>query len=131
NDQFNKPMAPQPAFTWSVDGCGTIDQNGLFTAGNVAAGPCTVKAQSGGVTGTAQVTVVANQPPTVAQPATANPNPVSGTFTNLSVLGADDGGEAALTYTWSVSGPFAVSFSANGTNAAKNTIATFSGAGNH
>ena len=38
--------------------------------------------------------------PTVATPATANPSPVTGTTTNLSVLGADAGGEAALTYTW-------------------------------
>ena len=35
-----------------------------------------------------------NQPPTVAQPASATPNPVTGTTTSLSVLGADDGGEA-------------------------------------
>ena len=43
---------------------------------------------------------VSATPPTVAQPAAANPNPVAGTTTNLSVLGADDGGESALTYTW-------------------------------
>ena len=49
-----------------------------------------------------------DEPPTVAQPAAANPNPVTGTTTNLSVLGADDGGEANLTYTWSASGPAAV-----------------------
>jgi PKD repeat protein len=47
------------------------------------------------------------------------------------VLGADDGGEANLTYTWSLVGtpPAAVTFSANGTNAAKNSVATFSKAG--
>src|SRR5262249_21736405 len=33
-----------------------------------------------------------NQPPTVAQAASANPNPVTGTTSALSVLGADDGG---------------------------------------
>jgi hypothetical protein len=50
---------------------------------------------------------------------------------NLSVLGADDGGEAGLTYTWAATGtpPAPVSFSANGTNAAKNTTATFTRAG--
>ncbi|HEY3127805.1 MAG TPA: PKD domain-containing protein [Candidatus Limnocylindria bacterium] len=69
--------------------------------------------------------------PTVATPAVANPNPVTGTTTSLSVLGADDAGEASLTYTWSASGPAAVSFSANGTNAAKNTTASFSGAGSY
>ena len=74
-----------------------------------------------------------NQPPTVASPAAANPNPVSGTTSNLSVLGADDGGEANLTYTWATTGtpPAPVGFSVNGTNAAKNTTATFSAAGTY
>ena len=68
-----------------------------------------------------------NQPPTVATPAAATPNPVTGTSTALSVLGADDGGEANLTYTWIATGtpPAPVSFSVNGTNGAKNTTATF------
>jgi hypothetical protein len=71
--------------------------------------------------------------PTVAMPASASPNPVTGTTTNLSVLGADDGGEANLTYTWSQVGtpPAVVAFSANGTNAAKNTVATFTKAGTY
>jgi hypothetical protein len=70
-----------------------------------------------------------DQPPTVATPAAAAPDPVPGTASALSVLGADDNGEAALTYTWS--GPAGVSFSPNGTNAAKNTTATFTAAGPH
>ncbi len=51
----------------------------------------------------------------------------------MSVLGADDGGESNLTYTWVATGtpPAPVSFSANGTNAAKNTTATFTKAGNY
>jgi hypothetical protein len=73
-----------------------------------------------------------NQPPTVARPAAASPNPVTGTFTRLSVLGADDGGEANLTYTWQAiaapSGAHPV-FSANGTNAAKNAVVAFNRAG--
>ena len=51
--------------------------------------------------------------------------PGDGTTTALSVLGADDGGEANLTYTWAATtlpgGGHAPTFSANGTNAAKNT----------
>jgi hypothetical protein len=49
----------------------------------------------------------------------------------LSVLGADDGGEANLTYTWTTVGtpPAAVAFGMNGTNAAKTTTATFVAAG--
>jgi hypothetical protein len=72
-----------------------------------------------------------NNPPTVATPAAASPSPVGGKTTNLSVLGADDGGEANLTYTWTNAGtpPAPVTFSANGTNAAKNTTATFTKAG--
>lgn len=50
----------------------------------------------------------------------------------LSALGADDGGESNLTYTWSVlSGPSGVVFSRNGTNAAKSAVATFPAAGDY
>jgi hypothetical protein len=73
--------------------------------------------------------------PGVAVPASANPNPVTGTTTNLSVLGADLGGESLLTYTWSVTvvpqGAAAPTLSINGTNAAKNTVATFSAPGDY
>ena len=58
-DQFGQPMAPQPAFTWSVSGGGTISTAGLFTAGSTAAGPFTVTAANGSVSGTASVTVTA------------------------------------------------------------------------
>ena len=58
---------------------------------------------------------------------------MTATTTNLSVLGADDGGEGSLTYTWATTGtpPAAVTFSANGTNAAKNVVATFTKAGSY
>ena len=70
---------------------------------------------------------------TIANPtlASASPNPVTGTSTALSVLGADTAGESTINYTWSATGPGTVSFSANGTNAAKNTTATFTAAGNY
>jgi hypothetical protein len=132
-DQFAIALAMQPTFTWMVTGGGTIDTNGVFTATTVG-GPFTVTATSGAINGTAQVTVtVPNQPPTVATPAAASPSPALGTTTALSVLGADDGGEPALTYTWSTTGspPAAVTFSANGTNAAKNSTATFTKAGDY
>jgi len=74
-------------------------------------------------------TVKASEPPTIAQPATPAATPVTGTSTALSALGADDGGEAALTYAWTATGPAPVVFSASGTNAARNTTATFSAAG--
>jgi polysaccharide biosynthesis protein PslG len=64
--------------------------------------------------------------PTVAVAASATPNPVTGNMTSLSVLGADNAGESNLSYTWAVNGPSGVAFSTNGSNAAKNTTATFS-----
>jgi hypothetical protein len=70
-----------------------------------------------------------NNTPTVATPASATPDVVTGTTTGLSVLGTDDAGESGLIYTWAATGPVAVQFSANGTNASKNTIATFAAAG--
>lgn len=74
-----------------------------------------------------------NAAPTVATPAIASPSPVTGSTTNLSALGADDGGETGLTYTWSTTGspPAAVNFSSNGTNAAKSVTATFTKAGTY
>ena len=86
-----------------------------------------------GMTGSGFFLARINRAPTIVNVATASPNPVTGTTTNLSVLGADDGGEAALTYTWATTGtPSAtVTFSANGTNAAKSSTATFTAAGNY
>jgi hypothetical protein len=133
-DQFAASLTTQPTFTWSVSGGGTISSSGLFTAGTTAGGPYTVTAQSGGVSGIASVTIATvNQAPTIATPASASPNPVTGTTTTLSVLGADDAGEANLTYTWATTGtpPASVTFSPNGTNAAKNTTATFTKAGSY
>jgi hypothetical protein len=76
-----------------------------------------------------------DQPPTIAAPASASPGAVTGTMSNLSVLGADDSGETSLTYSWSLkngpAGAPAPIFSANGTNAAKNTTTTFSQAGSY
>ena len=72
--------------------------------------------------------------PIVVNAAIAAVNPTSATSTPLSALGTDlTAGEPALTYTWSAVGtpPGAVAFSANNSNAAKNTAATFSHAGTY
>jgi len=72
--------------------------------------------------------------PTIALPATAASNPVIvDDSTQLNVVGADDAGEANLTYTWTVIGnpPAGVTFSSNGTNAAKNTVALFTANGTY
>ncbi len=71
--------------------------------------------------------------PVITQPPAANPATVSGTTTQLSTLAADPvDPESALTYTWSVLSTPAgggASFSPNGTNAAKQSTATFTRAG--
>jgi beta-glucanase (GH16 family)/regulation of enolase protein 1 (concanavalin A-like superfamily) len=72
-----------------------------------------------------------NTPPTVATPAAGNPATVTGATSNLSVLGTDYSGEAPLTYTWTANGPASVTYSVNGTNASKNTTASFSQAGSY
>jgi hypothetical protein len=57
-DQNGNPMSSQPAFTWGVSGGGTISSSGLFTATTVG-GAFSVTASSGGINGTASVTVTA------------------------------------------------------------------------
>jgi hypothetical protein len=76
---------------------------------------------------------VTNGVPTVATSADTASDPVTGSTTGVTVLGADDGGEPALTYTWSTTGtpPAAVTFAPNGTHAAKNSTATFTKAGSY
>jgi aryl-phospho-beta-D-glucosidase BglC (GH1 family) len=95
----------------------------LGNPGNVTDQPANYAFTAGGLT--------TNPPPTVATPATASPTPVTGKSANLSVLGADAAGESSLSYTWATTGtpPASVSFSSNGSNAAKNTTATFTKAG--
>jgi hypothetical protein len=129
-DQFGQPISPAPVFAWSASCGGTISATGLFTAGGANAGPCTVTAKSGSIAGSATIVVGSNPPPTIVSGPSATPNPVSGTTTALSVLGADALGESTLTYTWSTTlGPAPVNLSPNGTNASKNATATFSKAG--
>jgi hypothetical protein len=127
-DQFGNGLSTQPTFTWAATR-GLVSSSGLYTA-PATAGSDTVTAANSAVLGTANITVT-NSPPTVAVPATASPNPVTGTTTNLSVQGADAAGAASLTYTWATTGTPAapVAFSVNGSNAAQNTVASFTTAG--
>jgi hypothetical protein len=134
DDQFGQAMTIPPTITWSVNvgGVGSINALGLYSSGTTP-GSATVRAASGSVSGSANVTVI-DAAPTVLIGATATPNPVVDDSTILSVLGADDGGESNLTYTWMAtakptgSDP---SFSANGTNGSKTSIVTFDKAGNY
>ena len=71
--------------------------------------------------------------PTIVQAAAAMPSPVTAKTTVLSVSASDPSGTSGLTYTWTTTGtpPAPVSFSANGTNAARAVTATFSKAGSY
>ncbi len=131
-DQFAQFMYAGP-YAWSVSGGGSISASGLFTAGMTAGGPHTVTVTGAtGGTGTALVTVTSASGPMITSPARATPSPVTATSTQLAVGATDDGGEAALTYTWSMTaGPAPVLFSDNGTNTAKYATATFSKAGTY
>jgi hypothetical protein len=107
----------------------TLDLNGLPLYARTAT-------LAGTVANGSVVLVTAGYLPTVATPASAAPDTVTGTTTALSVLGDDeDTGESSLTYTWTVTslplGAGTPTFSANGTNAAKETTATFSAAGTY
>ena len=57
-DVLGHALSPQPAFSWSVSGGGTMGSNGLFTAGGSVAAPFTIFATTGGFTGIAGVSVV-------------------------------------------------------------------------
>jgi hypothetical protein len=130
-DQFGNQVVGSSVVYSIQSGGGTISSTGLFTAPGTT-GTTIIKATAGSSSATATATITPpNQAPTVATAASASPNPVTSTTTHLSVLGADDNGEANLTYTWSLIGtpPAPVTFSINGTNAAKNTVATFSANG--
>ena len=89
-DQFADPIDLPDLPAWSVSGGGTLTPVGLFTA-TAAGGPFTVSASLGGQTGTAQATVVVGPVPRIVQAAAAEPNPVAGDLTRLTVLGDDDG----------------------------------------
>ena len=88
-----------------------------------------------GSTANIDCTVISPLSPTVVTAASANPSPVTGTTTNLTVLGADAAGAASLTYTWAVTsvpaGAATPTFSNNGSNASQNTTATFYRAGTY
>jgi hypothetical protein len=73
--------------------------------------------------------------PTIVTAAAASPSPVTGTSTDLSILGSSVDGAGSLTYTWSTiqapSGAKAIIYSDNSDNTADSTTATFSKDGNY
>ena len=102
------------------------------TSGNIVITLTTVT-DNASICGIEIIAAAPNDAPSIATAASASPKIISSTSTVLSVLGADDNGEANLTYTWAatVTPGATVTFSANGSNAAKTTTATFTKAGNY
>jgi hypothetical protein len=114
-------------------GGGTLTDSQIDANGNYIGGSLTYQSVSSVTLAGGSAVIFLNPTTggalTVATPAKAAANPVTGTSVGLSVLGQENGSDSGLTYTWSGSGPAGVTFSANGTNAAKNTTATFARAG--
>jgi autotransporter-associated beta strand protein len=116
----------------AVNGVATFSGLDIDTLGN----GYTLIASDGGLSSaTSAAFNITADLPLVATPAAASASPVTGQTVSLSVLGGDPTGEANLIYTWSTStlssGASSPTFSANQTNAAKNTTATFSSAGTY
>lgn len=76
---------------------------------------------------------VASLGPVIKNLPVTSSNPLFATTTGASVLGASTAGESTVLYTWSTVGtpPAPVTYSPNGTNAAKSTTATFTRAGTY
>jgi hypothetical protein len=123
---------------WTGAGTGANGANisNTFTVIQGATTFTVTATDAGALSGSATVTTTVpdSSPPTVATPAAATPTTVTGTTSTLSVLGADNAGEGGLSYTWAVAGApvgGTATFSANGANGAKNTVATFTAAGTY
>ena len=117
--------------TWTLLGSQTISMGNTIYVGMITCSHSPSQVATA-TFGNATLTGTTDQSPTIAAAALASPATATGTTANLSVLGADNGGEANLSYTWSalsVPTGATVTFSANGTNAAKSTTATFDMAG--
>ena len=139
-DQFGVDLTSQPTFGWTIvtGGLGAINSAGVYTAPASGTGTATIRATttSGPVlsaTSTVNYAPGSSANPSIATPASASPSTITGTTANLSVQGADADGESTLVYEWKTTGtpPAPVSFSPNGTNGAKLTVATFSKAGTY
>jgi RHS repeat-associated protein len=128
-DQFNALMIAQPDVTWMVtSGPGAIDAAGVYTAAEPA-GPATIAASVGAATGSVALRV--NATPTVAAAVSTDTPVVTGTTAVFTVQGDDDASVDLLTYTWSATGPKAVSFAPRRSTAGETTTATFHAAGSY
>ncbi len=132
-DQNGVAMSPQPSFTWSTSGGGSIAGNGLFSAGGAPGGPFTITAQAtiGGTTlsGTASVKVTASILVTPANETVAISTPHT-----FSAVALGSGGTPLATqptFSWSVSGGGTISsggvFTAGATTGGPFTVTATAG----
>jgi hypothetical protein len=129
-DQFGQPLDTGEEIAWSVSGCGTVTPTGRFTA--TSTGTCTVTASVGGRDATAMIRTEIGPVPRITTGPSVAPSPVVGGAAIGTVSATDDQDESKLTYTWGAANPPAlVTFTPNGTNAAKQTTITFAGAGQY
>ena len=129
-DQFGAALAVQPSFTWAkASGVGSINASGLYTAGSTA-GSATITATSGSVVGSAAVTVTnAAHRPSPPPPPHGHPQAlITGTTTSpdacSAMMVASPTSHATWTVTAKPAGAANPTYSANSTNAAKNTTTT-------
>jgi hypothetical protein len=106
-DQFGQPLSPQPTFAWAASGGGSISSSGLFTAGSTGGGPFTITASTGGVSGTASVTVTTPPVLTSITVSPASATVQTGATQQYMATGRDQSGQplsSQPSFTWSVSG---------------------------
>lgn len=139
----NASALATPQWPWQTQDVGTVvlagsayttTAPGVFWAGQTLGGPYPVTATAATVptAGAAQVSIT-NGTPIISIAAKSSASPITGTTTTLTTYGDDDAGEPGLTYTWTITGtpPATPAYSANSTNAAKTTTATFTKAGTY
>jgi hypothetical protein len=115
-------------FRWIIATNNTTTSNGWYVDSIALTGGGDLSNQPPAITSAA----TSSSTETVTDPDSTTHQIIRGMETNLSVTATDDGGDSALTYTWSLTnGPAPMVFSQNGTNAAKNTTASFQATGDY
>jgi hypothetical protein len=126
-DQYGRPMAVQPTFTWSLtSGLGTLDAQGLYTAPSTGSGTATVTASAdiSGITWTA-TTQVTYAPGLEIASISASPGLVTGTTTTVSATATDPGGGPVFYFWWVWNAPDGTSGPSFSDPGSSTTTATF------
>ncbi|MCK6488808.1 MAG: chitobiase/beta-hexosaminidase C-terminal domain-containing protein, partial [Planctomycetes bacterium] len=124
-DQFLRPMAAPPVVTWTAPAAvGRIVNGSTLEVGSTPGGPYAVTATCGSATESIAVRITA-PPIAIDAPAQADPSPVLGTTTTVTVAAH---AVTPLSYQWTATGPAAVTFAAP---SAATSTATFSRVGTY